>query len=192
MECSDPAYHTAAARVALDRAAATRCGTTVPRRHLRRPREDDGTTVEDNTFTAPDATHHAVVIGTPCAPRSSTVRCAHAVRNNIVDIAGNMNPYRWVHGEEARPSPRATPRSAAPTGICAGRAGPCQRPDLRAALHGGRGSEWGRRRPSPLPRQPRSAPRRRRGAPLPHIVPGTGSIAEGGAGDAVAPPSRCR
>jgi len=50
------------------------------------------------TGTAPD--RHAVIVGTPWRtdvlqqPVSGTV-----LRDNSSSIAGNVSPYRWVHGE---------------------------------------------------------------------------------------------
>jgi len=61
--------------------------------------EDDRITVEDNIFTSADPAHVAILFGTPVRtaelglPVDGTV-----VTGNRASIAGNVNPYRWVHG----------------------------------------------------------------------------------------------
>ena len=61
--------------------------------------EDDGTVVDHNSFTAPDPTHHAVVVGTPTAPPHAG-RPVERLRlvGNSAAITGNDFPYRWVEG----------------------------------------------------------------------------------------------
>lgn len=80
--------------------------------------EDDRTTVEDNTFTAADATHHAVILGT----RQRTEVLGHpvtgtVVRGNASTIAGNRDPYRWADGEAATTASGNTALGQ-PVGLC--------------------------------------------------------------------------
>ncbi len=102
MECSDTPYVSAGLRsIALDRAARNSilannfAGVTYGVRV-----EDDATRVVANRFSGPDATHHAVVIGTP--ERTSVL--GRPVRGTVLvanrsSIAGNAHPYRWVEGK---------------------------------------------------------------------------------------------
>jgi hypothetical protein len=61
--------------------------------------EDDGTQILDNTFRGPDASYHAVVVGTKwrtsdlARPVTGTV-----LSGNRSDIVGNHSPYRWTYG----------------------------------------------------------------------------------------------
>lgn len=63
--------------------------------------EDDGTVIEGNQFTGGDPAALAVVVGTPFRtsalgqPVDGTV-----ITGNRAFIAGNGNPYRWVHGQQ--------------------------------------------------------------------------------------------
>ena len=61
--------------------------------------EDDGTVVGHNSFTAPDPTHHAVVVGSPhrTAVLGRPVERLRLVGNGAA-ITGNDFPYRWVEG----------------------------------------------------------------------------------------------
>ena len=64
--------------------------------------EDDGSVVTGNDFAGPDATNHAVIVGTPWRTRV----LAHPVTNTVVrgnrsSIVGNTSPYRWVDGVSA-------------------------------------------------------------------------------------------
>jgi hypothetical protein len=86
--------------------------------------EDDGTRVIGNTFAGPDATHHAIVVGT----RFRTDALDHPVRDttvtgNVSSIVGNAFPYRWNHGIDGLTSSDNTAlgRSA---GLCRGTALP--------------------------------------------------------------------
>lgn len=101
MDCSDPPYLAEGVnRIVLDRAA----GNTV--RHNRFVDvtygvrvEDDRTEVVDNRFAGSSDTEWAVIVGTRFRtevlhrPVSDTV-----IVGNRSTIAGNPNPYRWVHG----------------------------------------------------------------------------------------------
>jgi parallel beta-helix repeat protein len=123
MECSDVPYVRAGLRViTLDRAA----GNTILANAFDDVTygvrvEDDRTRVVANRFAAPDATHHAVVIGTP----DRTTALNRPVRGttllgNVSTIAGNRHPYRWVEGQAQTTVllNRALGRLA---GICEGR-----------------------------------------------------------------------
>jgi parallel beta-helix repeat protein len=101
MECSDPAYRTGPLeRIVLDRAARnTVRGNTFADVTYGVRVEDDGAVVEGNTFTAADPTHHAVIVGT----RARTTDLAWpvrdtVVRDNVSQIVGNDDPFRWVYG----------------------------------------------------------------------------------------------
>jgi Right handed beta helix region len=102
MECSDaPYYKQGLDWIALDRAARN---TVLANRFddvsygVRV--EDDGTKVLLNRFSGPDATHHAVVIGTPW--RTSVLGkpvTGTALIANSSTIRANPDPYRWVEGQ---------------------------------------------------------------------------------------------
>jgi parallel beta-helix repeat protein len=183
MECSDPAYHTGPLlRVVLDRAANNTVRNNTFEDVMYGVRvEDDGTTVEGNTFTAPDDTHHAVVVGTTWRTMilDHPVRNT-TVRNNVSNIVGNTHPYRWVHGQESTVS-SGNRALGQPVPICEGEALPVNIMIfvLHAVIEDPNGP------PTPKPDFPvptlGSLPPC---DPLPHIVPGKGTIAEGGAGDA--------
>ncbi|HYP47446.1 MAG TPA: right-handed parallel beta-helix repeat-containing protein [Thermoleophilaceae bacterium] len=102
MGCSDPAYvERGLKRITLDRAARNRLLRNSFRDVTYGVRvEDDDTKVLANRFAGPDATHHAVVIGTPerTAALGRPVRGTVLVRNSSA-IRGNPFPYRWVEGE---------------------------------------------------------------------------------------------
>lgn len=62
--------------------------------------EDDDTTVAGNAFDAADATHHAVIIGTPKRTQALGLPVSGTtVTGNVAQITGNRHPYRWVDGE---------------------------------------------------------------------------------------------
>jgi hypothetical protein len=122
MECSDSPYIDAGGLwVTLDEAADnTVRGNEFDGVHYGVRVEDDGTAVEANTFTAPDASHHAVVVGT----RYRTTTLDHPVTDttlvgNTSTIVGNENPYRWIWGHEHT---RVTGNVAlgTPVGLCEG------------------------------------------------------------------------
>lgn len=83
--------------------------------------EDDDITVEDNVFTGPDATHHAITVGTrkrTFAPLFHPVERA-AIRNNVSTIAGNPHPFRWIYGVEDLVAV-GNVALGAPVGMCEG------------------------------------------------------------------------
>jgi parallel beta-helix repeat protein len=102
MECSDPAYVKSGLNwIALDRAA----NNTVIANSFNDVTygvrvEDDRTKVILNRFSAPDDTHHAVVVGTPYRTTALTrpVKGTVLVANDAW-VRGNRDPYRWVEGE---------------------------------------------------------------------------------------------
>jgi hypothetical protein len=61
--------------------------------------EDDGARIVGNVIGGADASHHAVIVGTPFRttvlghPVTGTV-----VKDNVSTIVGNPSPYRWVDG----------------------------------------------------------------------------------------------
>jgi hypothetical protein len=101
MDCSDVPYVTGPiTAVTLDRAAnnAVRANTFDDLTYGVRV-EDDGASVVGNQFAGADATHHAIIVGTPYR----TQALGHPVTNTFVDrnqstIVGNPSPFRWVDG----------------------------------------------------------------------------------------------
>jgi parallel beta-helix repeat protein len=123
MECSDPAYVKSGIKwITLDRAARNQVllnrfddvtyGVRV---------EDDDTKVAGNLFTAPDATHHAVVVGTPDRttaldrPVSGT-----KLVGNTSWIRENPDPYRWVSGQ-VNTTVALNRALGRPVGLCQGK-----------------------------------------------------------------------
>ena len=155
MDCTDPAYiDEPLRRVVLDRANdnVLRVNRFEDVTYGIRV-EDDGTTVEGNSFTATSPDRHAVVVGTPLR----TTVLGHPVTGtrlvgNAADIPGNADPYRWVTGQ-ATPSTRATSPTARPR--------PCARASSRPARRSSSSSPW--RSPVPTaahpPRNPTSPSR---------------------------------
>ncbi len=101
MDCSDPPYVSGPIQaITLDRAANNVVrGNTFDGATYGVRVEDDGTTVSRNRFAGADATHHAIIVGTPW--RTSAL--GHPVTHTIVErnrstIVGNPSPYRWVDG----------------------------------------------------------------------------------------------
>jgi parallel beta-helix repeat protein len=123
MECSDPKYiNNGGLQVALDRAAgnAVRDNSFDDVTYGVRV-EDDNTTVTGNTFTAPDATHHAIIVGT----RFRTDALNHPVRNatvtgNTATIVGNDFPFRWIYGTDNLVA-AGNRVGNIPTGVCQGK-----------------------------------------------------------------------
>ena len=104
MDCSDVPYVSGPLQtITLDRAARNVVDANVIADVEYGVRvEDDGAIVTGNDFAGPDATHHAVIVGTPWRNRV----LAHPVTNTIVrenrsSIVGNASPYRWVDGVSA-------------------------------------------------------------------------------------------
>lgn len=123
MDCSDVPYVREGLHwITLDRAA-----RTVVRRNAFRDVtygvrvEDDGTRVVRNRFRGPDATHHAVMIGTPDRTRvlGRPVRGTVLVGNRSW-IAGNPDPYRWVEGQTQTTAARNRALGR-PAPLCEGR-----------------------------------------------------------------------
>jgi parallel beta-helix repeat protein len=128
MECTDPAYiNSGITRVVLDYAEdnVVRDNRFVEVTYGVRV-EDDRTTVEGNRFEASTTGKHGVVIGTPHRtsvlglPVTDTI-----LRNNVSTLAGNANPYRWIHGQVGTVVEGNT-AGGVPTGICQGQAIPRQ------------------------------------------------------------------
>jgi parallel beta-helix repeat protein len=102
MDCSDPAYYNpnALERVVLDYAddnvvrnngfANVAYGVRV---------EDDDNVVEGNQFTGDDPAQQAIVVGTRFrTPFLGQPVTGTILTGNTATIAGNVNPYRWIHG----------------------------------------------------------------------------------------------
>ncbi|MEM7141395.1 MAG: right-handed parallel beta-helix repeat-containing protein [Actinomycetota bacterium] len=122
MECTKPAYVVdTIQRVTLDFAADNTVadnhfdGVTYPIRV-----EDDGTTVTGNTIESDDPSHHGILIGTEFRttvldqPVTDTT-----IADNAIDVAGNHDPIRWVHGYRGLTVERNTAHGEA-VGICEG------------------------------------------------------------------------
>ena len=122
MACSDPAYvDRPGLRVVLDHAPDNVVrGNAFDDVTYGVRVEDDGTTVERNTFAAASPDHHAVIVGTPYRtevlgrPVAGTV-----LRANDAEIVGNDSPYRWVHGEQATVV-EGNAALGRPAGLCEG------------------------------------------------------------------------
>ena len=143
MECSDPKYHdTALVEYVLDHAEdnVVRANRFVDVTYGIRV-EDDGNTIEGNRFEGASADRHAVIVGTPHRtsyldrPVTGTV-----LRDNVSTIAGNADPYRWVHGHVGTLDQGNTALGA-PSSLCEGQAPPRQVMVMviavKAALPGG-------------------------------------------------------
>ena len=101
MDCSDVPYVSGPLQaITLDRAARNVVDANVIADVEYGVRvEDDGAVVTGNDFTGPDATHHAVIVGTPWRTRVLGRPVMNTVvRGNRSSIAGNTSPYRWVDG----------------------------------------------------------------------------------------------
>lgn len=101
MDCSDPAYVSdPLTRVALDvaRDAVVRGNTFTGVTYGVRV-EDDRAVVEDNVFIDVDPAHVAIVVGTRFrTPVLGLPVDGTTIVGNHATIAGNTNPYRWIHG----------------------------------------------------------------------------------------------
>ena len=103
MDCSDPAYvREGVTTFHLDRAQ----GNVVRGNDFRYVGygvrvEDDGTTVEANTFTNTDPGHRAVVVGTrERAARLGRPVVGTVVAGNTATAADGVAPYEWIPGEQ--------------------------------------------------------------------------------------------
>ena len=129
MECSDPAYYNE--RAGAHRRSTTPTTTSSATTSSRtctygvRVEDDDSDRSTDNEFTGDDPAQQAIVVGTRFRtpvlgqPVDGTV-----VTGNAATIAGNPNPYRWIHGHtnttfDRQPQPR--PRSRLLRGRAAAR-----------------------------------------------------------------------
>ncbi len=128
MDCTDPAYvDQSLRRVVLDHAEDNLVRGNVFSEVTYGVRvEDDGNTVLGNLFTGSSPDHHAVIIGTP----DRTEVLGRPVRGttllgNVSVIAGNPNPYRWIHGQE-RTLAWANRAVGGWVGLCEGRPVPRQ------------------------------------------------------------------
>ncbi len=101
MDCSDVPYVSGPLlAVTLDRAAdnVVRANSFADVSYGVRV-EDDGAIVNGNTFAGPDASHHAIIVGTPWRTQVLGRPVANAeVHGNRSTIAGNLSPYRFVDG----------------------------------------------------------------------------------------------
>ncbi|MEW6270452.1 MAG: right-handed parallel beta-helix repeat-containing protein, partial [Thermodesulfobacteriota bacterium] len=101
MECSDPAYYEqGVARIVLDHAKdnVLRGNVFEDVQYAIRV-EDDRATIEDNVFTGDDPAQQAILVGTSF--RTSVLGqpvAGSVITGNRSTIAGNVNPYRWIHG----------------------------------------------------------------------------------------------
>jgi parallel beta-helix repeat protein len=101
MDCANPAYVEGPAnRITLDYANDNTLRDNVFDDVTYGVRvEDDNTRVIDNTFVAPDADHHAVIVGTKYrGPELGRPVTGTVLARNDADIAGNTHPYRWTYG----------------------------------------------------------------------------------------------
>jgi parallel beta-helix repeat protein len=103
MECSDPAYTTDVVnRIVLDHAADNVVrgnlfqGVTYAVRV-----EDDRNVIEGNEFSGDDPAQQAILVGTRFrTPVLGLPVADTTITGNRSFIAGNKNPYRWIHGHE--------------------------------------------------------------------------------------------
>jgi parallel beta-helix repeat protein len=97
MDCSDPKYLPG---ISLDRADDNVVRANVFQNVGYGVRvEDDGAVVADNEFAGDDPAQQAVVVGTQYRTSALGQPVDRAtVTGNDATIAGNGNPYRWIHG----------------------------------------------------------------------------------------------
>jgi parallel beta-helix repeat protein len=101
MDCSDPAYVSSGlTRVVLDYADDNVVRANVFENVTYGVRvEDDGAVVADNEFSGADAGQQAVIVGTRFRTPALGLPVEGAtITGNRSAIAGNPNPYRWIHG----------------------------------------------------------------------------------------------
>ena len=98
MDCSDPQYLPG---IALDHAADTVVRGNVFRDVTFGVRvEDDRARIEDNELTGADPAQQAIVVGTPYRTAALDLPVdGTTITGNRAAISGNVNPYRWVHGQ---------------------------------------------------------------------------------------------
>jgi parallel beta-helix repeat protein len=103
MDCSDPAYISSGlTRVVLDYADDNVVRANIFENVTYGVRvEDDGAVVADNEFSGADPAQQAVIVGTRFrTPTLGLPVAGTTITGNRASIAGNTNPYRWIHGHE--------------------------------------------------------------------------------------------
>lgn len=104
MDCTDPAYVSdgGLVRVVEDYASDNRiAGNTFWEVTHGIRVEDDDNVVEANRFLGSGPQQHAILVGTP--HRSAALGrpvVGTVLKDNVSEIEGNPNPYRWVPGEQ--------------------------------------------------------------------------------------------
>ena len=101
MQCSDPAYiDEGLIRVSLDQADDNVVRANVFNDVTYGIRvEDDHAVLEDNEFTGSDPAQQAIIVGTRFrTPELGLPVDGTTITGNRSSIAGNTNPYRWIHG----------------------------------------------------------------------------------------------
>jgi hypothetical protein len=104
MDCSDPAYVSSGlTRVVLDYADDNAVRANVFENVTYGVRvEDDNAVVADNEFGGADAAQQAIIVGTRFrTPALGLPVTGTTITGNRASIAGNTNPYRWIHGHES-------------------------------------------------------------------------------------------
>lgn len=122
MECSDPAYLTDGVnRIVLDYARdnVVESNTFHDVQYAIRV-EDDRSQILDNVIDGSDSSQVAILVGTRFrTPALGLPVDGTIITGNRTSIAGNQNPYRWVHGHSG--TTFGDNRSAGrPVGFCAG------------------------------------------------------------------------
>jgi parallel beta-helix repeat protein len=122
MECTDPAYiDEPLRRVVLDRANdnIVRGNHFVGVTYAIRV-EDDGNVIEANTITGDGPHQHGVIVGTPLRTSVLGLPVARTTLvDNVANIAGNNDPYRWVSGHVDTVESGNT-ANGAPAALCEG------------------------------------------------------------------------
>lgn len=102
MDCSDPAFVSSSFhRVHLDYAR----GNTVRNNRFENVQygirvEDDTATIVGNIFESTDTAHQAIIVGTRWRTENLGLPVVGTtIENNISEISGNINPYRWIWGQ---------------------------------------------------------------------------------------------
>ena len=82
--------------------------------------EDDRAVVVDNEFTSGDPAHEAIVLGTRYRTTGLGLPVdGTTITGNRAFIAGNTNPYRWIHGH-ANTTFAGNQSLGRPVGLCEG------------------------------------------------------------------------